>query len=222
MAKHRTKKNMRKRSRKGGDMVQSLAGIKSNNKLVLSDILKIEDGCDVSEIKSNVEQTATKIDNLLTELGESEPIVKAKVIKEEEEKKELEEEKVLEVEEKKVEEEPVQESVIIQEAVSSEPVREEVITEMSIELSGFKGTVGELISKINDKVGQLRKNKNPAYAATIEKYQTIMKDIKNLKSVDDVKEALKNKVNFKNNIVMGGGKKTKKRGMKKGKRTKKR
>ena len=85
------------------------------------------------------------------------------------------------------------------------------IMQQTLTINGFTGTVGELLSRMREKVIQLKKNAGDKYKVAIDKLNTASKKISAdaIDTVDKIKEILKNEqLTFKNNRVFGG--KTKK------------
>jgi len=202
-------KNMRKRSRKGGDTLQTLATIKTKNAMILADVDRLEGNCDVSDIKDNAKEGLQLINALIDEQREksmsdnqSKPTTPV-----------AEEESI-----------PVAKDESIVVAEENKVATPEVIDIMKqiINVNGFNGTVGELLSKIRAKIVQLKRTNNSNYKNTVDKLNAVAKNISmETSSIENVKKILKeNQITFKNNLVFGG--KTKKRQNKKTKRQTKR
>jgi hypothetical protein len=107
--------------------------------------------------------------------------------------------------------EPKQESQIINNSAEASGVSSPAIMQQTIKINGFTGTVGELLSRMREKVIQLKKNAGDKYKVAIDKLNTASKKISAdaIDTVDKIKEILKNEqLTFKNNRVFGG--KTKK------------
>jgi hypothetical protein len=192
------KKKTLKRHKKGGEIINSLAQIKTNNNFILGEIARVEANgdCDFSQIKEIAEEEKKVIENEIDEQ--------------------------LAKQEKEQEKEQVQESEQLAEAsgvsspalpISEREERKEVpIMEQMITINGFTGTVGELLSRMREKVIQLKKNAGNKYKVTIDKLTAVAKKISSdtIENVDKIKQILKDEqVTFKNNKLFGG--KTKKR-----------
>jgi len=206
------KKRTVKRNKKGGEIINSLAQIKTNNNFILGEIARAEANgdCDFSQIKEIAEEEKRVIENEIDE----------QLAKQEQEQKEEAQEKIEEA--PKVEENDeasgVSSPVVINEERKEVPIMQQTIT-----INGFTGTVGELLSRMREKVIQLKKNAGDKYKTTIDKLTAVAKKISSdaIVSVDKIKEILKNdQITFKNNKLFGG--KTKKRRNKKSNRMTKR
>ena len=192
------KKKTLKRHKKGGEIINSLAQIKTNNNFILGEIARVEANgdCDFSQIKEIAEEEKKVIENEIDE----------QLAKQE---KEQEKEQVQELE-------PVAEASGVSSPalpISEREERKEVpIMEQMITINGFTGTVGELLSRMREKVIQLKKNAGNKYKVTIDKLTAVAKKISSdtIENVDKIKQILKDEqVTFKNNKLFGG--KTKKR-----------
>jgi hypothetical protein len=219
MAKHLKNKTIKKRSKKGGEIINSLAQIKTNNNLILGEIDRAEANgdCDFSQIKEIAEEEKKVIENEIDEqlAKEKEPELEKEEEKEEE-KKEEEKENL----EQNDEASGVSSPVLINEERKEVPIMDQIIT-----INGFTGTVRELLSRLREKVVQLKKNTANKYSAYSDKLNKVMKKISSdtIENVDKIKQILKDEqLTFKNNKLFGG--KTKKRDnvKKMNKKTKKR
>lgn len=149
-------KNSRKKSGGNGDILRSLASIKSNTQMILADINRIEDegdeNCDLSEIKKNAIQDAVLIKNL------------------------IEDQQIAESEEKN-------------------PLDQVITT------NGFTGTIGELLSKLREKIEKLNKYNNEGHEQTISHIKNLLDSISSESAnVNKIKEMLKGgRTKFKNN-----------------------
>jgi hypothetical protein len=208
------KKRTVKRSKRGGEIINSLAQIKTNNNFILGEIARIESNgdCDFSQIKEIAEEEKKVIENEIDEQlakQEKEQMQMQEKEKDQGQKKELEED---------VEAAGVSSPVVINEERKEVPIMQQMIT-----INGFTGTVGELLSRMREKVIQLKKNAGDKYKVTIDKLTAVAKKISSdtIENVDKIKQILKDEqVTFKNNKLFGG--KTKKRRNKKSNRITKR
>jgi hypothetical protein len=195
------KKRTVKRSKRGGEIINSLAQIKTNNNFILGEIARIESNgdCDFSQIKEIAEEEKKVIENEIDEqLAKQEKEQMQMQEKEQDQKKELEQD---------VEAAGVSSPVVINEERKEVPIMQQMIT-----INGFTGTVGELLSRMREKVIQLKKNAGDKYKVTIDKLTAVAKKISSdtIENVDKIKQILKDEqVTFKNNKLFGG--KTKKR-----------
>jgi len=199
------KKRITKRNKKGGEIINSLAQIKTNNNFILGEIARAEANgdCDFSQIKEIAEEEKRVIENEIDE----------QLAKQEQESEQKEESPIVEQEAPK--EEPNDEASGVSSPVvpiSEREERKEVpIMQQTITINGFTGTVGELLSRMREKVIQLKKNAGNKYKTTIDKLSATAKKISSdaTDSIDKIKEILKNdQITFKNNKLFGG--KTKK------------
>jgi hypothetical protein len=203
------KKRITKRNKKGGEIINSLAQIKTNNNFILGEIARAEANgdCDFTDIKEVAEEEKKIIEKEIEE----------QLAKQEE--SEQKEEQVQNEEPAQNEEPPKVEESSNDEAfgVSSSPVvineeRKEIpLMQQTITINGFTGTVSELLSRMREKVIQLKKNVGNKYKTTIDKLSATARKISSdaIDSVDKIKEILKNdQITFKNNKLFGG--KTKK------------
>jgi len=200
MVKTSKKRTLKKRNKKGGEMINSLAQIKTNNNFILGEIARAEanNDCDFSQIKEIAEEEKKVIENEIDE----------QLAKQEKDQEVQNEESPRE--------ELVAEAAGVSSPATSISEREErtevPIMQQIITINGFTGTVGELLSKMREKVIQLKKNAGNKYKVTIDKLAAVAKKISTdaVDSVDKIKEILKNEqITFKNNKLFGG--KTKKR-----------
>jgi hypothetical protein len=172
------KKKPLQRSQRGGDVINSLAQIKTKNAMILAELqwAQENDDCDFSQIK---------------EIAQDEKVIITNEIEEQLAKKE--------------------ESQIINNSAKASGVSSPAIMQQTIKINGFTGTVAELLSRMREKVIQLKKNAGDKYKVAINKLNTASKKISAdaIDRVDKIKEILKNEqLTFKNNRVFGG--KTKK------------
>ena len=185
MAKNLKKKPLQ-RSQKGGDVINSLAQIKTKNAMILAELqwAQENDDCDFSQIK---------------EIAQDEKVIITNEIEEQLAKKE------------EPKQEPKEESQIINNSAEASGVSSPAIMQQTIKINGFTGTVAELLSRMREKVIQLKKSAGDKYKVAINKLNTASKKISAdaIDRVDKIKEILKNEqLTFKNNRVFGG--KTKK------------
>jgi hypothetical protein len=176
------KKKPLQRSQRGGDVINSLAQIKTKNAMILAELqwAQENDDCDFSQIK---------------EIAQDEKVIITNEIEEQLAKKE----------------EPKQEPQIINNSAEASGVSSPAIMQQTIKINGFTGTVDELLSRMREKVIQLKKSAGDKYKVAINKLNTASKKISAdaIDRVDKIKEILKNEqLTFKNNRVIGG--KTKK------------
>lgn len=204
LKKRNLKKRTVKRSKRGGEIINSLAQIKTNNNFILGEVARIEANgdCDLSQIKEIAEEEKKVIENEIDE----------QLAKQE---KEQMQEKEKEQDQKKALEQDVEAAGVSSPAlpISEREERKEVpIMQQMITINGFTGTVGELLSRMREKVIQLKKNAGDKYKVTIDKLTAVAKKISSdtIENVDKIKQILKDEqVTFKNNKLFGG--KTKKR-----------
>ena len=214
MVKTRKTNNLRKRSRKGGDTMNTLALIKTKNNMIMAKADEKEsDECVVSEIKEFAMDEAKLINELIQQEQEKENMQVPGKMEEQEE-------------EQKPQQEPVQESPLEPEPEPMVPSPQTVVPLMQqqITISGFTGTVGGLLSSIRDKIGQLRKQTGQSYKDSVNKLTMVTKKLSDstTTNTDQIKQILKeNQITFKNNKLFGG-KTKKRRGGRKSKRHTKR
>jgi hypothetical protein len=214
MVKTRKTNNLRKRSRKGGDTMNTLALIKTKNNMIMAKADEKEsDECVVSEIKEFAMDEAKLINELIQQEQEKENMQVPGKMEEQEE-------------EQKPQQEPVQESPLEPEPEPMVPSSQTVVPLMQqqITISGFTGTVGGLLSSIRDKIGQLRKQTGQSYKDSVNKLTMVTKKLSDstTTNTDQIKQILKeNQITFKNNKLFGG-KTKKRRGGRKSKRHTKR
>ena len=214
MVKTRKSNNLRKRSRKGGDTMNTLALIKTKNNMIMAKADEKEsDECVVSEIKEFAMDEAKLINELIQQEQEKENMQVPGKMEEQEE-------------EQKPQQEPVQESPLEPEPEPMVPSPQTVVPLMQqqITISGFTGTVGGLLSSIRDKIGQLRKQTGQSYKDSVNKLTMVTKKLSDstTTNTDQIKQILKeNQITFKNNKLFGG-KTKKRRGGRKSKRHTKR
>lgn len=199
------KKRSLKRNKRGGEIINSLAQIKTNNNFILGEIARVQANgdCDLSQIKEIAEEEKKVIENEIDEQlakqekQESEPVQNEELPREEESPKE----------------EPVSPNDEAS-GISSlvEEKKETPIMQQMITLNGFTGTVGELLSKLREKVKQLRRDTANKYKPYADKLSKVVKKISDdtATNIDKIKQILRDEqLTFKNNKLFGG--KTKKR-----------
>jgi hypothetical protein len=202
MIKAAKKVKSKKRSKKGGEIINSLAQIKTNNNFILGEIARAEANgdCDFSQIKEIAEEEKKIIENEIDE-----QLAK----KETEQNEEQESQPAISNDEAS----GVSSSSADTISVSEREERKEVpIMEQIITINGFTGTVGELLRRMREKVIQLKENAGNKYKVTIDKLSGVAKKISSdaIENVDKIKQILKDeRLTFKNNKLFGG--KTKKR-----------
>jgi hypothetical protein len=207
--KRNLKKRTVKRNKRGGEIINSLAQIKTNNNFILGEIARIEANgdCDFSQIKEIAEEEKKVIENEIDEqLAKQEKEQQQMQEKEQQQMQEKEQDQKKELEQD-VEAAGVSSPVVINEERKEVPIMQQMIT-----INGFTGTVGELLSRMREKVIQLKKNAGDKYKVTIDKLTAVAKKISSdtIENVDKIKQILKDEqVTFKNNKLFGG--KTKKR-----------
>jgi len=206
------KKRTVKRSKRGGEIINSLAQIKTNNNFILGEIARIEANgdCDFSQIKEIAEEEKKVIENEIDE----------QLAKQEKDQEVQNEESPRE--ELVAEAAGISSSVV---PISEREERKEVpIMQQMITINGFTGTVGELLSRMREKVIQLKKNAGNKYKVTIDKLTAVAKKISSdtIENVDKIKQILKDEqVTFKNNKLFGGKTKKRRQSMKKEKSNRK-
>lgn len=90
------------------------------------------------------------------------------------------------------------------------------LMDQPISISGYDGTVGEIVSKINKKISQLNSPSSKGkYSDKSNQLKGINKSIRDASSVDEVKSIVSGKLTFKNNNLMGGKTKKHRKGGKK-------
>jgi len=196
------KKKTMKRNKKGGEIINSLAQIKTRNNMILGEIDRVETlgDCDFSQIKELAEEEKQVIENEIDEqLAKQEQV-------QNEESSRLEEPQKEELQNDEASGVSSPAPLVINEERKEIPIMQQTIT-----INGFTGTVGELLSRMREKVIQLKKNTGNKYKTTIDKLSVVAKKISSdtIDSVDKIKEILKqDQIAFKNNKLFGG--KTKK------------
>jgi hypothetical protein len=91
------------------------------------------------------------------------------------------------------------------------------LMDQSISISGYDGTVGDLMNKVNKKISQLNSPSSKGkYSDKANELKGINKSIRAASSVDEVKSIISGKLTFKNNNLMGGKTKKHRKGGKKG------
>lgn len=186
------KKKPLQRNKRGGDVINSLAQIKTKNAMILAELqwAQENDDCDFSQIKEIAQDEKQIIKN--------------------------------EIEEQLAKQE--KEPQIINNSTEASGVSSPSIMQQTITINGFTGTVGELLSRMREKVIKLKKNAGDKYKTTIDKISTTAKKISSetIDSIDKIKEILKNdQITFKNNKLFGG-KTNKRRNKKSNRKTKRR
>jgi hypothetical protein len=106
--------------------------------------------------------------------------------------------------------------VSLEDSSSSSLVNPPSILDQNIVVENYNGKVSGLVQMINVKISQLGRGKNGRYDQNIANLKTLITKIKSANNVDDVVNLTKGLI--KNGKIMGG--KTKKRGGKINKRTK--
>ena len=203
-------RKMRKRSRKGGDAMQTLAELKTHNNMILADVSLGQ--CNTADIKEHAEAEVPLINELLAlEQGKQQvPESMQQVPSVEQENPAMQQENPASEQENSV---SMKERMAEQEESNTAfgQTQSVPLLEQEINVNGYTGTVGGMLSAIKDKISQLRKNSGNRYASQIKTLNNMTKDIaSNAIDIVKIKELLtSNQITFKNNKVFGG--KTKKR-----------
>jgi hypothetical protein len=101
--------------------------------------------------------------------------------------------------------------------MGSTSISSQNIMKLPISISGYNGTVGEIVSKINTKISQLTSPSSKGrYNDKANELKNIVKSIRTATTVDEVKSIIGNKLTFKNNNLMGGKTRKHRKGRKKG------
>jgi len=102
-------------------------------------------------------------------------------------------------------------------ALGTNSISSQNIMNQPISISGYNGTVGEIVSKINKKIGQLTSPSSKGrYIDKANELKSIVNSIRKATTVDEVKSIISNKITFKNNNLMGGKTRKHRKGRKKG------
>ena len=187
----------RRRARKGGDSVQIIDLQTKVEKIEkqLSDVKSELNSLEKQDIEASMEKPKSDDD----EVEETKEIIEEEPSDNEGENEEEKEE----IEEKEIEE------------------KEIPLTQQKIDVTGFQGSVGDAMQSIKGKMRQLQKPSNKGrYDEKADKFKQSLAEMKAAKSISDIEEIINKtpSLNFKNNKLMGG-KKTKKRHHRKGKRS---
>ena len=187
----------RRRARKGGDSVQIIDLQTKVEKIEkqLSDVKSELNSLEKQDIEASMEKPKSDDD----EVEETKEIIEEEPSDNEGENEEEKEE----IEEKEIEE------------------KEIPLTQQKIDVTGFQGSVGDAMQSIKGKMRQLQKPSNKGrYDEKADKFKQSLAEMKAAKSISDIEEIINKtpSLNFKNNKLMGG-KKTKKRHHRKGKKS---
>ena len=182
----------RRRARKGGDSVQIIDLQTKVEKIEkqLSDVKSELNSLEKQDIEASMEKPKSDDD----EVEETKEIIEEEPSDNEGEKEEVKEE----IEEKEI-----------------------PLTQQKIDVTGFQGSVGDAMQSIKGKMRQLQKPSNKGrYDEKADKFKQSLAEMKAAKSISDIEEIINKtpSLNFKNNKLMGG-KKTKKRHHRKGKKS---
>ena len=185
----------RRRARKGGDSAQIIDLQSKVEKIEkqLSDVKSELNSLEKQDIESSMEKPKSDQDE---EVKETKEII-------EETPSDNEVEKEQEKEEEKEEE------------------KEIPLTQQKIDVTGFKGSVEDAMRSIKGKIRQLQKPSNKGrYDDKANKFKQSLDEMKSAKSISDIEDIINKtpSLNFKNNKLMGG-KQTKKRRHRKGKKS---
>lgn len=203
-------RKMRKRSRKGGDTMQTLAELKTHNNMILADVSLGQ--CNTADIKEHAEAEVPLINELLAlEQGKQQVPESMQQVPsvEQENPASMQQENPASMQDPLVEQERIAEQ---EEANTAFGQTQAIpLLEQEINVNGYTGTVGGMLSAIKDKISQLRKNSGNRYASQIKTLNDMTKNIaSNAIDIEQIKNLLtRNQITFKNNKVFGG--KTKKR-----------
>ena len=187
----------RRRARKGGDSAQIIDLQTKVEKIEkqLSDVKSELNSLEKQDIEASIEKPKSDDD----EVEETKEIIEEEPSDNEGENEEEKEE----IEEKEIEE------------------KEIPLTQQKIDVTGFQGSVGDAMQSIKGKMRQLQKPSNKGrYDEKADKFKQSLAEMKAAKSISDIEEIINKtpSLNFKNNKLMGG-KKTKKRHHRKGKKS---
>jgi|TARA_B110000483_G_scaffold107320_1_gene130956 hypothetical protein len=185
----------RRRSRKGGDSAQIIDLQTKVEKIEkqLSDVKSELNSLEKQDIETSMEKSKSDDDE---EVEETKETIEEVPSDDEGEKEKVEEKE--EVEEKEI-----------------------PLTQQKIDVTGFQGSVGDAMQSIKGKMRQLQKPSNKGrYDEKADKFKQSLAEMKAAKSISDIEEIINKtpSLNFKNNKLMGG-KKTKKRHHRKGKKS---
>ena len=185
----------RRRSRKGGDSAQIIDLQTKVEKIEkqLSDVKSELNSLEKQDIETSMEKSKSDDDE---EVEETKETIEEVPSDDEGEKEKVEEKE--EVEEKEI-----------------------PLTQQKIDVTGFQGSVGDAMQSIKGKMRQLQKPSNKGrYDEKANKFKQSLAEMKAAKSISDIEEIINKtpSLNFKNNKLMGG-KKTKKRHHRKGKKS---
>tara|TARA_R110002153_G_scaffold35721_4_gene106057 strand:+ start:820 stop:1404 length:585 start_codon:yes stop_codon:yes gene_type:complete len=185
----------RRRSRKGGDSAQLIDLQTKVEKIEkqLSDVKSELNSLEKQDIETSMEKSKSDDDE---EVEETKETIEEVPSDDEGEKEKVEEKE--EVEEKEI-----------------------PLTQQKIDVTGFQGSVGDAMQSIKGKMRQLQKPSNKGrYDEKADKFKQSLAEMKAAKSISDIEEIINKtpSLNFKNNKLMGG-KKTKKRHHRKGKKS---
>ena len=184
----------RRRSRKGGDSAQIIDLQTKVEKIEkqLSDVKSELNSLEKQDIETSMEKSKSDDE----EVEETKETIEEVPSDDEGEKEKVEEKE--EVEEKEI-----------------------PLTQQKIDVTGFQGSVGDAMQSIKGKMRQLQKPSNKGrYDEKADKFKQSLAEMKAAKSISDIEEIINKtpSLNFKNNKLMGG-KKTKKRHHRKGKKS---
>ena len=196
----------RRRARKGGDSAQIIDLQSKVEKIEkqLSDVKSELNSLEKQDIESSMEKPKSDDDE---EIKETKEIIEETPSDNEVEKEEEKEEEEKEEEEKEEEE--------------KEQEKEIPLTQQKIDVTGFKGSVEDAMRSIKGKIRQLQKPSNKGrYDDKANKFKQSLDEMKSAKSISDIEDIINKtpSLNFKNNKLMGG-KQTKKRRHRKGKKS---
>ena len=185
----------RRRSRKGGDSAQIIDLQTKVEKIEkqLSDVKSELNSLEKQDIETSMEKSKSDDDE---EVEETKETIEEVPSDDEGEKEKVEEKE--EVEQKEI-----------------------PLTQQKIDVTGFQGSVGDAMQSIKGKMRQLQKPSNKGrYDEKANKFKQSLAEMKAAKSISDIEEIIHKtpSLNFKNNKLMGG-KKTKKRHHRKGKKS---
>ena len=184
----------RRRARKGGDSAQ------------------------IIDLQSKVEKIEKQLSDVKSELNSLE---KQDIESSMEKPKSDEDEEVKETKEI-IEETPSDNEVEKEQEKEEEKEEKEIpLTQQKIDVTGFKGSVEDAMRSIKGKIRQLQKPSNKGrYDDKANKFKQSLDEMKSAKSISDIEDIINKtpSLNFKNNKLMGG-KQTKKRRHRKGKKS---
>tara|TARA_B100001564_G_scaffold334666_1_gene323383 strand:- start:28 stop:609 length:582 start_codon:yes stop_codon:yes gene_type:complete len=184
----------RRRARKGGDSAQ------------------------IIDLQSKVEKIEKQLSDVKSELNSLE---KQDIESSMEKPKSDQDEEVKETKEI-IEETPSDNEVEKEQEKEEEKEEKEIpLTQQKIDVTGFKGSVEDAMRSIKGKIRQLQKPSNKGrYDDKANKFKQSLDEMKSAKSISDIEDIINKtpSLNFKNNKLMGG-KQTKKRRHRKGKKS---